>query len=140
MSEENKQLMRRWYEEVLGAGNLDAADRFLAADYVEHDPFPPGLPSGLEGFKAFFRSYLDAFPDARVEVEGQLAEGDMVVSRLTVRGTHKGDLMDIPASGNAVSIRSMDWVRIANGKIVEHWGVDDQLGLMQQIGAIPVQG
>lgn len=140
MSEENKALARRFYEELVNAQNLDAAEQFVAPDFIEHLPMPPGTPPGLEGFKVFMGAYFQAFPDLRLNVEWMVAEGDMVVTHLTVRGTHKGELMGIPPTGKEVTVTLTDANRISGGKFVEHWANFDQFGLMQQIGAIPTKG
>lgn len=136
MSEENKALYRSFIEEVFINKNLAAVDKYIAPDCVDHAG-PPGLPPGPEGAKQMIGMYLSALPDAWVKVEDQIAEGDKVVSRLTWGGTHRGELMGVPATGKQVSVAGIDIVRCAGGKIVEHWESFDMLGMLQQIGAVP---
>jgi steroid delta-isomerase-like uncharacterized protein len=135
--EENKALMRRVYEEVVNTGDLGRADALIAADMVDHEEVP-GMPPGIEGFRWFVRTFRAAFPDFRITVEDVLAEGDKVATRFTMRGTHRGEFMGIPPTGKEIAVAGFDVVRIAGGKVVEHWGLGDNLGLMQQLGAIPV--
>ena len=137
MSEENKALARRFYEEVFNQENLEVADEIAAQDHVNHDPTLPDIPSGPEGLKQIVNLYHGAFPDANITVEDQIAEGDKVVNRWTGRGTHQGELMGIPPSGNRVEVSGMDIMRISGGKIAETWSQYDAMGMMQQIGAVP---
>ena len=138
--EENKALARRWFEEVFNAQNFDVADEITAQDAVNHDPTLTDLPSGPEGDRHVVNLYHDAFPDAQITVEEQIAEGDRVVTRWTGRGTHQGELMGVPPSGNRVEIAGMTINRVSGGKIAETWTNYDALGMMQQIGAIPSPG
>ena len=96
MSEENKALARRWFDDLFNAQNLDAADEITAQDSVNHDPLLTDLPAGPEGDKHVVNLYHGAFPDAQITVEDQIAEGDRVVTRWTARGTHQGEFMDVP--------------------------------------------
>lgn len=139
MSQENKALVRRFYQAVWDEKNLDALDELIAADAVDHE-LPPGLPPGREGTRAFLGMFLSAFPDTQMTVEEVLADGDKVATRWTAAGTHSGELMGIPATGKQVTVTGIDINRIANGKIVEHWGKFDQLGMMQQLGVVPAPG
>ena len=134
-----KEKTRRFYEEVFNQHNADAADEFIATDAVSHAT-PPGMPNGLEGAKQLFRMYFVAFPDLHFSVENIIAEGDKVVARYTMSGTHKGELMGIPATGKTIAITGIDILRIAEDKIIEHWGISDELGMMQQLGVIPAPG
>ena len=136
MSESNKALLRRDLEEVWNQGNLDAIDELFAADVILHEA-PPGALSGAEGVKQVVAGYRAAFPDLHFTIEDLIAEGDRVVNRWSLTGTHKGELMGIPPSGKQVTSTGISIVRIADGKIVEIWGASDQLGLMQQLGAVP---
>jgi len=131
--EENKALARRFYA-VFNSGNSDELDYFVAADYAQHSV---GLPPGLAGLKMFMGMFRAAFPDARLIVEDLLADGDRVIGRWTVTGTQTGALQGIPASGKAVNIGGIDIWRVADGKLAEHWDNWDQMGMMQQIGAMP---
>ena len=135
MSEENKALIRRFYEEVWNDKNLEAIDELVATDSVDHD-----LPPGREGAKAFISMYLSAFPDTKMTIEDLLAEGDKVVTRWSATGTHTGELMGIPATGKQVTVTGLDINRYSGGKSVEHWGEFDQMGMMQQLGVVPGPG
>ena len=137
---ENKAAFRRIPEEVINTGNLDLADELFAPDYVEHVAVPPGTPSGVAGFKAYFALLRAAFPDLRYTVEAVLAEGDLVAGHVTVRGTHRGEFMGIPATGKPVTWTETHVGRFAGGKLVEHWGDSDDLGRLRQLGAGPPAG
>jgi predicted ester cyclase len=139
-TEENKAVVRRFNEEFISPGNLDAFHDLLASDVLDHTALP-GFPPGAEGVKQlFFGVYRTAFPDLYVEIYDQVAEGEKVVTRKAFHGTHPGPLMSIPPTGKQVTIRVIDIVRVVNGQIVEHWSVVDQLGLMHQLGVIPTLG
>lgn len=137
MSEENKALVRRSFEEVWNDKNLDAIDEIVAADVVNHLA-PPGLPEGAEGNKAFVGMYLSAFPDTKMTIEDMLAIGDKVVTRWVATGTHEGELMGIPPTGKHVTVTGIGIDRISGGRIVESWGEFDALGMMQQLGVVPM--
>jgi steroid delta-isomerase-like uncharacterized protein len=138
-TETNKELVRR-YQEAHNANNLDALDAIVAADLITHSQMP-GVPSGIEGGKIVHRMAVAAFPDFRAEIEDLIAEGDKVVARLTFRGTHSGtEFMGIPPSGRQFAFSATSIFRIAGGKIVEHWGEEDALGWLQQLGAMPAPG
>jgi steroid delta-isomerase-like uncharacterized protein len=136
MSTDAKDSSRRFYEEIINQKNLDAIDRFCAADFVDHNP-PPGEKGSLEATKQQFLELAAAFPDLRMIIQDQIAEGDMVVNRLLMRGTHKGEYMGIPGSGKTVEIGGIDILRMVNGKAAERWGYFDDVRLMQQLGAMP---
>ncbi len=137
MSEQNKATLRAIPEKVINPKNLDAADQYFAADFVDHTS-PPGMPAGIAGFKAFFGALTTAFPDLHYTVEDQIAEGEKVVGRVTVRGTMKGDFLGMPATGKSATWTEMHIARFAGGKVVEHWASIDQLGMLQQLGIIPM--
>jgi steroid delta-isomerase-like uncharacterized protein len=111
-------------------------DELVAPDYVGHDPSQPEL-HGPEGVKGFVTTYLSAFPDGRITIDEQLAEGDLVGSRWTGRGTHQGDLMGIPPTGKQVTVSGITVSRLKDGKVVEEWSNWDTLGMLQQLGAVP---
>jgi len=138
MSEENKALARRVSEELYNSrGNPDATDEIYAPDFVAHDPNSPEEIRGPEGVKQLASAFRSAFPDMQSTVEDQIAEGDKVVTRYTFSGTHQGELMGIPPTGNRVQMTGIYMSRISGGKIVEEWYNYDVLGLMQQLGVIP---
>ena len=134
--EENKALFRRTYEELLNRGDLDVADELVAPMFINHEA-PPGRDSGPESMRGLATMLRTAFPDLHFEIEDMVAEGDMVAGRLTMSGTHEGPLMGTPPTGRSVRQDQMHFVRFRDGKAVEHWGVRDDLGMMQQLGVIP---
>ncbi len=139
-AEQNKAVVRRFFEEAVNKGNLNVLDQVIADDFLDRN-VPPGTPAGPEGVKQFLRMVRTAFPDLHVSIDDMLAEGEKVVARLTVRGTHKGELMGIPPTGRQATWGGMDIIRIAGTKMAERWGLRDFLGMMQQLGVIslPVQ-
>ncbi len=133
--EENKQLVRR-YQEIYNNNNLDALTEVLAEDLLT-PRIMPGIPPGLEGARAAHRIMLLGFPDYQTVIEDLVAEGDTVAARITMTGTHTGDFMGIAATGTQVKFSGMYMVRIKEGKIVEHWGEEDGVSLLTQLGAMP---
>jgi steroid delta-isomerase-like uncharacterized protein len=141
MSEENKALVRRYFEEIWDKGNLDLIDELFTTNFVRHGPTATeGEVSGLEGFKALVSMYRSALPDLRVPVEELIAEGDRVVTRWRARGTHQGELMGNAPTGNQASVSGILIDRISRGKIEEEWVDYDTLHLMQQIGGVTQPG
>jgi steroid delta-isomerase-like uncharacterized protein len=136
-TEPNKSILRRYFEEAWNKGRLDVLDEIVAPHYVNHDPAVPGLPDGPEGLKLIMAGFRAAFPDLRFTVEDLIAEDDRVVTRWTMRGTHLGEFAGLPPTGRQVISGGMQIERVLNGQIVEHWRKSDDLGLMQQLGAIP---
>ena len=136
--ETNTTVASRWYEEVFNAGKIELIDELFAPNFVDHDPSNP-LP-GLDGVRQLVSMYRGAFPDLRLTIEDEITEGDRVVTRFTGRGTHKGPLIGIPPTGKRVTITAIDILRFENGRIAEHWGNQDLLGMMQQLGVIPAPG
>ncbi len=134
-SEENKRLVRRFYEEI-DKGNIDAMDDFVAEDYVDHNPPPfPGLGKGRDGLKQVFKIFLEATPGYH-QIEDQIAEGDKVVTRLTAYGKHQGDLPGAPRTGHDLKMTSITIHRIANGKLAEKWAEKDVMSFLKQIGVM----
>ena len=133
--EENKALIRRIYEEM-NRQNWAGIEELHAPDAVFHG-MPPGISPGLAGAKQLLTPFWTAFPDAHWAVDDLIAEGDKVVARLTFRGAHQGEFMGIPPTGKVVTVTAIAIYRCAGGKGVEHWWNRDDLGLMQQVGAIP---
>jgi predicted ester cyclase len=138
-TEANKSSVRRFYNEVFNKKNRAAIEEFIAPNHVDHT-LPPGLPAGIEGSKQFITMYLTAFPDLHFTVEDLIAEGDKVVARLTTRGTQQGVFMGIPPTGKQVTVTAIDINRIVGDKSVEHWLNMDTLGLLQQLGVVPLPG
>jgi steroid delta-isomerase-like uncharacterized protein len=135
-SEQNKAIVRRAFEEPW-KGRLEVVDELVATQYIGHDPANPEPLHGPEGVKEFISSYRAAFPDARITVEQQLAEGDFVATRWTGRGTHEGELLGIEPTGKKVTVSGLTISRLENGKILEEFQNWDTFGLMKQLGAVP---
>jgi len=137
MSEDdNKVLVRRYYDEVLNGGSIDLLEELAVADYVEHNPFP-GQGNGRNDLEARARLLVTAFNPSRFTIEDIVAEGDRVVVRWTSTGTHSGEFMGIPPTGRSFTIDGIDIHAVRDGRMAEHWHVVDQLGQMQQLGLIP---
>ena len=138
MTDQNKALARRNFEEVWNQGKLAVIDELVAMDATFHDPnVPGGKFTGPEGLKQFVEIYKKAFPDVQLTIDDQVAEGDKVVSRWTATGTHKGDLMGIPPTGKRATVTGIDFDRYQDGKIVEAYASYDMLGMLQQLGLAP---
>lgn len=137
-TEANKAIVVQLYEEVFNKGDLDLADKLIAPNAVNHDPAaPPSITGGARGVKAVVTMLRGAFPDDQHTIEDLIAEGDKVVVRLTHSGTHRGTFLGLPPSGRHITQTSIHIFRFADGKVVEAWANRDDLGLMQQLGAIP---
>ncbi len=137
-TEENKAIVRK-YRAAHNQNNLDALDAIVAQDVISHAALP-GLPSGLAGGKLAHQAFLKSFGDLQTTTEDLIAEGDKVMERYTTHGTHTGDFMGIPPTGKKFAIETMVVYRLANGKIVETWGLNDGQALMMQLGLAPVPG
>ena len=128
--------IRRLYD-LINAGDIDGFGRQLADGFVEHD-VSPGFPPTKAGVVQYFKMLVTAFPDLRMNVEDVIASGDKAVARVQVSGTHKGEFMGMPATGKSAAVNLIDITRFGDdGLAREHWGVVDQLALMQQLGVIP---
>jgi len=129
--------IRRLYD-LINAGDIDGLGRLLADDFVEHEEVP-GIPPTKAGVVQYFQMLLAAFPDMHMNVEDVIVSGDKAVARVRVTGTHQGEFMGMPATGKSVAMNLIDIGRFGDdGLAREHWGVADQLALLQQLGAIPV--
>ena len=128
--------IQRLYD-LINDGDIEGFSRRLADDFVEREEIP-GLPPTKDGIVQYFRLLLAAFPDMRMDVKDVIASGDKAVARVRVSWTHEGEFMGIPPTGNQVSMNLIDITRIGDdGLAREHWGVADQLSMMQQLGVIP---
>ena len=134
----NKETIRRYYEEVFNQGKLEVLDEIVARDHVEHNPLP-GQSQGLDGLKQRVAIIRGAF-NPQFTLEDVLADGDKVVVRWTNSGTHLADWFGVPATGRTVVVSGIDIHQLRNGKMAEHWDVVDIFGLMVQIGGVPVPG
>lgn len=130
--EKNITLVKRLFEEVWNKGNLSLVDEFLAADFVDYNR-PPDAPDGREGYKAGVNMIRTAFPDFHFTLDQILAEDNRVAIRLTGSGTHKGDFLGISPTGKQVTLGSMTFIHIKNGKLAERWGISDIPRVIQQL-------
>jgi len=137
-TEQNKAMARRFYNEVIGQGKLEVIDQIVAPSFVDHDRDNP--THDLAGVKQFIAMIRSAFPDVSAKAEDMIAEGDRVVARVTATGTHRGEFMGTPPTGRHITITGIDILRCADGKAVEHWCEFDNLGILQQLGALPAPG
>jgi len=135
-TEQNKRSVRAFVTETQCRGNLAAIDVYLAREFVDHNPVS-GLPGNRDGIRALFSALWTAFPDLKATIHDQVTEGDKVVTRKTLSGTHRGPFAGLPPTGNRVSFEVIDILRLTEGKVVERWGVVDQLALLRRISARP---
>jgi steroid delta-isomerase-like uncharacterized protein len=134
--EENRAVVRRFVDEVVNQGKIEALDEVVHADFVDHSP-DPGQAPGREGLRQALIVLRRAFPDFHSTHEQIIAEGDMIAYREISRATHAGEFHGIPATGRRVEVEEMHMVRMAAGKIAEHWALYDTLGMMRQLGVLP---
>jgi steroid delta-isomerase-like uncharacterized protein len=137
--EDNKAIVRRYLEEAWNKGNVGILDELMTPTYARYMS-GQAAPLNREGQKQRISTFQRALPDLHLTIEDMIAEGDKVVFRVTLRGTQQGTLMGIPPTGKQVSLTAIDIARVADGKIVEHWGQMDMLGLLQQLGALSPGG
>ena len=130
-TEDNKTIVRRFFDEVVSNGNLRVVDELCSPDYRVHATLSGPDAIDLDQMKELVRSFRSSFPDARITIEDIVAEGDLVAARLMEQGTHAGEFKGIPPTGRRVSYGSMTFLRIVDGKIVEHWGLLDMPSLLQ---------
>jgi steroid delta-isomerase-like uncharacterized protein len=135
MSEQNKTLARRWFDDLFSRADLDAAEEILSADFLDHLTHED--ERGLEELKHYVTIYRSAFPDIQDTVQDIVAEGDKVVVRWTSRGTHQGEFMGFAPTGREVTFTGMRLFRIAENKIAESWVNIDERGLQEQLGIVP---
>lgn len=134
--EDNKAFARRMYE-AINAGNLDLIDELVSESFVEHEVFP-GLPTtGPEAPKAALGMFRAAFPDLQFTADDMIGEGDKVVVRGTMSGTHKGEFMGMPPTNKSFKIKFIDILEIHDSQGTAHWGMTDQAAMMEQLGLAP---
>lgn len=131
MSEQNKAAMQSFYD-AINAGQLDAIVGLMTPGFIEHEEFP-GIPPTAAGVRQLFEMLRTAFSDFRIEVDALLAEGNMVVARGRMTGTHQGEFMGMAPTGKAMATPFADFIRFEGGKAAEHWGVTDSGAMMQQL-------
>lgn len=137
-AQENKQLAKRFFEDVLTEGQVELIDKLVAEDYVEHE-VPPGQEppaDGRQALKEMVEGIREGIPDLEVHVDKLLADGDLVAIHTRWSGTHAGPLWGIEPTNEQVSFHAVDIVRIEDGRAREHWGVTDNLSLFSQVGAV----
>ena len=133
---DNTVLVKRFFDEVCNARKLDAADALFASGHTYRDPSSPWVGPGPQGMKDLVSTYQRAFPDAHWAVDQTYVAGDVVVTRWTGSGTHKGTLAGIAPTGKKVAVQGI-WIhRVVGGKISESWNVWDTLGMLQQLGVV----
>ena len=137
---DQKTIARYFIAEAFNTGNLAPADEWIAADFVNHDPGTPALPTGPEGYKQLASGYRAAFPDIHLTIDDLLAEGDKVAGRWTARGTNTGSLMGMPPTGKQITVTGTSILTFAGGKVVAHHTNWDTLGMLQQLGVISMPG
>jgi predicted ester cyclase len=143
IQDRNKATFRRLLDEVINEGRLDLADQLLTADRPDHQEMglPPEMTKGYEGFRRVIGMFREGFPDLSFQSDFMVADGDRVVSHNRVSGTHKGAFMGIPPTNKRFSATALDVCRFDDsGKISEHWGVFDMLGVLVQLGVVPAPG
>ena len=129
---EAEQLVRRLHRALLDSRDVATLDDYFAEDFVSYNQ-PPEVEAGAAGVKQFFAMFRDAFPDAQVSIDELVADGDRVAVATTLTGTHEGELLGIAPTGRRVSVTGIDLVRVQDGRIVEHRGLTDIVGLMRQL-------
>ena len=127
-------VLRRLINEGFSGGRLEVADELIAPDVIEHQDYGPGHAPGAEGVKAVMRSLRRAFSDFRLDIEDMAVDGDVAWARNVATGTNDGSFMGHPPTGKPMRIDVIDVVRVRDGRIVEHWGVPDRLGVLRQLG------
>jgi predicted ester cyclase len=131
---ENKALVRRFYEEVYVDWNMALADEVISPQFTSHD-WPEHAPTGPRAFRDYYSAIRSAVPDARYEVDDLIAEGDKVVVRWRLLGTHKGNFRGIAPSGRSITLKGIAIYRVQHGQLMERWVVSDLHGLLEEIGA-----
>lgn len=133
--ETNKLIVRRIVNEAQQGRDLSVVDELFSPNFVDHSPMP-GLEPSLDGVKILFAALHSAFPDLRVTIHEQIAEDDKVVTHKSFSGTHRGEFLGIPATGNSIDFEVIDILRVREGKVTDHWNVVDKMTLMKQLGAM----
>ena len=134
--EENKAIVRRYLDEAWNKKNVNILDELMAPNYARYLP-GQDKPLDREGQKKRIAGFHTAMPDLTFHIEDLFAEGDRVVFRLIIRGTHQGAFLGVAPTGKELTVTAIDIARLENGKIVDHWGQMDMLGLMRQLGLVP---
>lgn len=131
-----KALMKRFNDEVMSQGKIEVIDELVSEDLVEHAA-PEGIPGNRDGVKMFVKTFRDAFPDMKATTVAVVVEGDEAWMMSTITGTHKGEFMGMPPTNKSFEITAFDRVKFKDDKAIEHWGAEDDLGMMTQLGLVP---
>lgn len=132
-TQEGKEILRRWYEEVVNKGDLGLIDALISEDYVGHTPLSPDV-RGKEGVRQFVLMMRSAFPDVCVTIEDSFSEGNKVASHVRMVGTHQGEFAGLAPTGKVVNVTGMNITVVEDGKCIENWQQMDMLGSMKQLG------
>jgi steroid delta-isomerase-like uncharacterized protein len=132
----NRRVVERYIEEAWNQGHVEVLDEIIAPHYINHSPGMPHPRPGPEGLKPIILGLRAGFPDLRFIVHDMVVGEERVAVRSTMHGTHRGDLFGMPATGRRVQISQMQFERLQDGKIVEHWRQSDDLGMMRQLGLV----
>lgn len=137
---DQKTIARYFMAESFSTGNLAPADDWVAPNFTNYDPGSPPVPPGPEGYKLLVSGYRAAFPDIQITVDDLMAEGDKVVGRWTAHGTNSGPMMGMPATGKQATVSGISILTFAGGQVVEQHTNWDTLGMLQQLGVVPMPG
>jgi predicted ester cyclase len=140
MNDSDKAASRRIPLEAFNKGKLETIDEVVSPSFTDHQPMPPGMPSGIEGIKSMITELRKAFPDFKYRIDKEISEGDTMVQYMTASGTMKGDFLGMKATGKHAEWQEVHIVRMENGMGAEHWGVVDAFSMLQQLGFIPSPG
>src|SRR5262245_17429557 len=132
----NKSSAQRFMDGVINAGDMPVADEILSDEFFDHTAYP-GVPPDREGRKMTLAMFRVAFPDIHISTDAMIGEGDLLAIRHTIRGTHQHEFLGIPPTGRRIEVAGVTIIRFANGKVVEHWLYNDDLGMLRQLGALP---
>ena len=135
MSEQNRLVFEKFMA-ALNGKDISAMEALIDDDFVDNDAMP-GMPPGKAGMVGMMQMFVSAFSDLHVVVDQYVSEGDLVVGIMTTSGTQSGEFMGMPPSGKNFSVREIHVAKIVNGKMIEHWGLGNDMSMMQQLGAIP---
>ena len=136
-TDQNKAIARRIVDESWNKHNPTILDQLFSNDALLHDPQNPTVGKGPQGAKSTMATYLTAFPDMKITIEREIADGDYVVQHLLATGTNTGEFNGMPATGKKTSTTGVITSKIKDGKVVEAWSLFDSLGLLQQLGVVP---
>ena len=136
MSEANKEVFRKLFQQFFNNRDLDSVGEFLTPDFLNHASLYEPLV-GIDVFVGIVKTYFSAFPDIHYTVDDLMAVGDRVIGRVTSQGTHKAEFLGFAPTGKRFSIMQVRVARFVDGKIAEHWGLQDTIGMLDQLGLVP---